>query len=158
MFGEDEATPNYKKFFNFIKSTKCERTNVALREEFLHHDATTKANIFNQQFASVFTEEDMDNLPDLGISPTPKMNKITINKEGAHNLLQHLKPKKATGPDDLPAKFLKEFSIEISPLISFIFQASLDQGQIPSGWKQARVAPVFKKRDRGQPANYGPSH
>jgi hypothetical protein len=29
MFGEDEATPNYKKFFNFIKSTKCERTNVA---------------------------------------------------------------------------------------------------------------------------------
>ena len=57
MFGEDEATPNYKKFFNFIKSTKCERTNVALREEFLHHDATTKANILNQQFASVFTEE-----------------------------------------------------------------------------------------------------
>jgi hypothetical protein len=41
------------------------------REGFLHHDATTKANILNQQFASVFTEEDMDNLPDLGISPTP---------------------------------------------------------------------------------------
>jgi hypothetical protein len=38
MFGEDEATPNYKKFFNFIKSTKCERTNVAplKREGFLH--------------------------------------------------------------------------------------------------------------------------
>ena len=83
-----------KKFFNFIKSTKCERTNIAplKREGFLHHDATTKANILNQQFASVFTEEDMDNLPDLGISPTPEMNKITINTEGAQNLLQHLKP------------------------------------------------------------------
>ena len=92
MFGEDEATPNYKKFFNFIKSTKCERTNVAplKREGFLHHDATTKANILNQQFASVFTEEDIDNLPDLGISSTPEMNKITINTEGAQNLLQHL--------------------------------------------------------------------
>jgi hypothetical protein len=77
MFGEDEATPNYKKFFNFIKSTKCERINVAplKREGFLHHDATTKANILNQQFASVFIEEDMDNLPDLGISPTPEMKK-----------------------------------------------------------------------------------
>jgi hypothetical protein len=64
MSGEDEVTPNYKKFFNFIKSTKCERTNAAplKREEFLHHDTTTKANILNQQFASVFTEEDMDNL------------------------------------------------------------------------------------------------
>ena len=47
----------------------------------------------------------MDNLPELGISSTPEMNKI--------------------------------------------FQASLDQGQIPSDWKQARVAPVFKKGDRG---------
>ena len=106
MFGGDEATPNYKKFFNFIKSTKCERTNVAplKRERFLHHDTTTKANILNQQFASICTEEDMDNLPELGISSTPEMNKI--------------------------------------------FQASLDQGQIPSDWKQARVAPVFKKGDR----------
>jgi hypothetical protein len=98
----------------------------------------------------------MDNLPDLGISPTPEINKITINTEGAQNLLQHLKPNKATGPDDIPAKSLKEVSIEISPLISFIFQASLDQGQIPSDWKQARVAPVFIKWDRGQPANYRP--
>jgi hypothetical protein len=148
-----------KKIFNCIKSTKCERKNVApllKREGFLHHDTTTKANILNQQFASVFTEEDMDNLPDLGINPTPEMNKITFNTEGAQNILQHLKPNKATGLDDIPAKFLKEVSIEISPLISFIFQASLDQGQIPSDWKQARVAPVLKKGDRGQPANYRP--
>jgi hypothetical protein len=160
MFGEDEATPNYKTFFNFIKSTKCERTNVAplKREGFLHHDTTTKANILNQQFASVFTEEDMDNLPDLCISPTPKMNKITINTEGAQHLLQHLKHNKATGPDDIPAKFLKEVSIEFSPLISFIFQASLDQGQIPSDWKQARVAPVFKKGIEVNQQTTGPSH
>jgi hypothetical protein len=156
MFGEDEATPNYKQFFNFIKSIKCERTNVATlkREGFLHPDTTTKANI---QFASVFTEDDMDNLPDLGISPTPEMNKITINTEGAQNLLQHLKPNKATGPDDTPAKFLKEVSIEISPLISFIFQVSLDQGQIPSDWKQARVAPVFKKGIEVNQQTTGPS-
>jgi hypothetical protein len=55
-----------------------------------------------------------------------------LKTEGAQNLLQHLKPNKATGPDDIPAKFLKEFSIEIAPLISFIFQASLDQAHIPS--------------------------
>jgi hypothetical protein len=136
MFGEDQTTPNYNLFFNFIKSTKCERTNVAplKREGFLHHDTTT--NILNQQFASVFTEEDMNNIPDLGISPTPEMNKITINTERVQNLLQHLKPNKATCLDDIPAKFLKEFGIEISPLISFIFQASL--GQSSSSFQKRR--------------------
>jgi hypothetical protein len=76
LLGYSEATLNYQFFFNFIKSTKCERTNVASlkREGFLHHDIITKANILNQQFASVFTEEDIDSLPDLGISPTPEMN------------------------------------------------------------------------------------
>jgi hypothetical protein len=54
--------------------------------------------------------KDVFQSPDLGISPT----------EGAQNLLQHLKPNKATGLDDIPAKFLKEVSIEISPLISII--------------------------------------
>jgi hypothetical protein len=75
----------------------------------------------NQQFASIFTEEDMDNLPELGISSTPEMNKITINTDGAQNLLQHLKPNKATGPDDIPAKFLKEksFSLKWSNVCSF---------------------------------------
>jgi hypothetical protein len=90
----DEWRDFYVNFFKKLSwdvvRTCClvERTNVAplKREGFLHHDATTKANILNQQFASVFTEEDMDNLPDLGISPTTEMNKITINTEGAQNL------------------------------------------------------------------------
>jgi hypothetical protein len=77
---------------------------------FLHHEATTKANILNQQFASVFTEEDMNNLPDLGISPTPEMNKITINTKGVHNLLQHLKPNKATGRTTSQLSFLKKLT------------------------------------------------
>jgi hypothetical protein len=38
----------------------------------------------------------------------------------------------------------------------FIFQASINQGKIPSDWKTAIVAPVFIKGDRGQPSNYRP--
>ena len=122
-------------FFDRLKIT----ANIYLTPSiFLHHDATTKANILNQQFASVFTEE--DNLPDLGISPTPEMNKITINTEGVQNLLQHLKPNKATGPDDIPAKFLKEVNIEISPLISIIRSRTnsiwLETGQSSSSFQK----------------------
>jgi hypothetical protein len=57
----------YNKCFKQLNFLFNIRTNVAplKREGFLHHDATTKANILDQQFASVFTEDDMDNLPQM---------------------------------------------------------------------------------------------
>jgi hypothetical protein len=54
---------------------------------------------------------------------------------------------KATGPDSIPARLLKETAKEITPALTFIFQASINQSKIPSDWKTAIVAPVFKKGD-----------
>jgi hypothetical protein len=51
---------------------------------------------------------------------------------------------------------LKETAKEITPALTFIFQASINQSKIPSDWKTAIVAPVSKKGDRGQPSNYRP--
>ena len=34
---------------------------------------------------------------------------------------------------------------EITPALTFIFQASINQSKIPYDWKTAIVAPVFKK-------------
>ena len=39
-------------------------------------------------------------------------------------------------------------------IICLIFQASLDQGRIPTVWKQAYISPIFKKGDRHKPSNY----
>jgi hypothetical protein len=49
---------------------------------------------------------------------------------------------------------VEETAKEITPALTFIFQASINQSKIPSDWKTAIVAPVFKKGDRGQPSNY----
>ena len=38
---------------------------------------------------------------------------------------------KATGPDNLPARFLNEVAREIAPALTVIFQASLNQGTLP---------------------------
>jgi hypothetical protein len=40
----------------------------------------------------------------------PEMNKITINTDGAQNLLQHLKPNKATGPTTSQLSSLKKLA------------------------------------------------
>ena len=70
--------------------------------------------------------------------------------------MKGLNPHKATGPDSIPGRLLKETANEITPALTFIFQASINQSKISSDWKTAIVAPVFKKGDRGQPSNYKP--
>ena len=65
-------------------------------------------------------------------------------------------PYKFTGPDNIPAKFLKETAVQIAPALSLIFQASIDQGILPSDWKEANVVPIHKKGNRFTAANYRP--
>ena len=71
-------------------------------------------------------------------------------------LLRGTNPHKATGPDEIPGRLLKTLSDEIVDSICLIFQASLDQGRIPTAWKQAYISPIFKKGDRHKPSNYRP--
>ena len=48
-------------------------------------------------------------------------------------------------PSGLSARLLKERSSEISPMLALIYIESLAQDSVPQDWRQANVAPVFKK-------------
>jgi len=87
-------------------------------------------------------------------SPLPDVSPITIHHEGAAQLLLNIQPNKASGPDNLPARFLKEVANQIAPVLSVVFQASLDQGCLPDIWKTAAVVPIYKKGSRTNPSNY----
>ena len=78
----------------------------------------------------------------------PDIEPLRIDINGVVELLKNLKPHKAFGPDEIPAYLLKETSKEITPVLTFTFQASLQQSSIPSDWKKATVVPLFKKGDR----------
>ena len=75
---------------------------------------------------------------------------------GAYKLLHGLNQHKATGPDEISTKFLKEMAAPVTPALTFIFHASLNQGQTPEDWKLANVSPIFKKGNKSKPANYRP--
>ena len=44
----------------------------------------------------------------------------------------------------------------VAPALTIIFQASLNQGQVPDDWRSAYVTPVFKKGDKAKASNYRP--
>jgi len=67
-----------------------------------------------------------------------------------------VKPSKASGPDAIPCRVLKQTTHEIAPILADIFNCSLSTGILPRDWKSANVALVFKKGNtnlRELPAN-----
>lgn len=108
----------------------------------------------NKQFASVFTIEDKSNIPLLESSPHPDIPDINISEEGVLKQLRQLNPRKASGPDGIPARLLKEMAVELTPMLTMIFQASIHQSTVPDDWNKALVIPAYKRGDKSNPANY----
>ena len=74
------------------------------------------------------------------------MGDITVDPKGVAKLLDGLNVHKASGPDGLNARVLKECSNEISSILALIYNESLARGDVPDEWRQANVSPVIKKR------------
>ena len=147
-----------KRFWSFIKSKRKDTCGVSpLRDNgLLISDAKGKANILNNQYSSVFTDQDGSHLPPLGPSPYEPAPDITVTPEGVEKLLARQKPNKASGPDKISPLLLKNLAKQLAAPLASIFQASRHQGQVPRQWKDALVSPIFKKGDKHSAANYRP--
>ena len=147
-----------KNLFSYIKTQKKDNSDIPpLRKNgMLQSDTTTKANILNEQFQNAFTTITDTPIPDKGPSPHPTMPDFNITLEGVEKLTKNINPHKASGPDEINGRILKECSSSISPILTTIFQKSLSSGTIPLDWKHANVCPVYKKGDKHNPINYRP--
>ena len=114
-----------KKLYSFVKDKKCDNSGIAplKKDGITHNDASTKSEILNGQFLSAFTTEDTSCFPDLGTSNYPDAPEIHVNPNGVRKLLRNLKPHKATGPDDISPRFLKEMADPLTPILTLIFSA-----------------------------------
>ena len=146
-----------KRFWTYIKGKRNEQCGVPslVKNHHTFSDNTSKANILNNQFSSVFTTDD-DCSTMFDGHPYPAIPTIQIDTLGVTSLLSNLDPHKAPGPDGIPPRLLKETSSSIAPVLTLIYKASLNQGKLPSDWKRAFVVPIFKKGSRTDPSNYRP--
>ncbi|MBA1446886.1 MAG: endonuclease/exonuclease/phosphatase family protein [Gammaproteobacteria bacterium] len=143
--GESLKT-NPKRFWSFIKANKREYVGIPTlqaNDQPITNDHD-KANTLNNQFSSVFTQE-IYPIPQLAPSTYPNIPTLEIGIEGVLKQLKHLNQNKATGPDELPGRVLKETAAEIAPIITHIFQQSYNTCKLPDDWLQALVTPIHKK-------------
>ena len=81
-----------------------------------------------------------------GPSPYREMSITQFTQPGIDILLKNINQTKATGPDELPARILKETANEIVGVLSVIFQQSYEDGTVPSDWLTARISAIYIRK------------
>ena len=101
-----------------------------------------KAEEFNGQFTDVFDENKHTQVPLLDRS-APFINDIADSTDGVIKLLKGLNSSKASVPDELHPRVLKELATELGPVFAHLFQQSVDTGEIPKGMVSCKYLPPF---------------
>ena len=102
-----------KPFWRYIKFRKQDSVGIAPIKQggASHTDANMKATLLNQQFKSVFTPRNPNNQVLRLDGPSfPSLRPLIISTIGVQELLCKLNVKKASGPDNISCKILRELS------------------------------------------------
>ncbi len=121
-------------------------------------DAHLKANVLNNYFRDQTLLDDTLSppLPELPGLPHLPLETIIISPEEVSSILKAAPIGKASGPDAVNNKILRELSTQLSEPLCDLFNASLAASYFPESWKEANVSPLFKSGDPSMTNNYRP--
>ena len=89
--------------------------------------------------------------------PCPtKHNNTQCHAADVKCILARLDLSQATGPDEIPARVLKECSAELAPPVTRLFVTVLTSSNQPSSWTLDRASPVHKRASISQSRNFQP--
>jgi hypothetical protein len=77
-------------------------------------------------------------------SAQKEFNFSDIHIQEVLNKISKLNTSKSVGPDNIPAKLVKDSKDVVAPFLTLIFNASLSNGIFPDDFKIARVSPIHK--------------
>ena len=157
MAGHVKLKP--KLFWKYAKSRLKSRQSIPSLTKPDGSKATSakdKAQALNDFFTSVFTDENLHNVPSM---PTTQiieaLSTIEITPYIVKSKLDSLNPNKSPGQDGWHPHFLKELSDAICIPLSILFTKSLKEG-VHGNWRKAIITAIHKKGMKCLPENYRP--
>ena len=119
-------------------------------------------NIFNQYFvnvgsnlASTIHTNDLNPINNLGDRHQNSFSFMATTPQEVFNTIKKFDNKKSS-LNNIPIFILKKISYIISPLLSDIFNHSINDGIFPEKLKTGRVTPIHKEGDLNDVSNYRP--
>ena len=77
--------------------------------------------------------------------PPPYVSEhLLVTQHEVYHALSSINTGKAAGPDNIPNKLLRDFALELAPVVQDIYNQSLKDGNIPLLLKSSIVNPIFK--------------
>ena len=147
---------NYSKSFRKFEI----RWDLKSNREHIISDGFQIAEVLNEYFSSVFTAEDISSLPvpftKFDGNKSEHLEQLFVTPEMIAKHIKKMKDSTSPGVEGIPPKLLKEIVEQISTPLAKVFNLSLEEGIVPSEWKEANITPLFKKGSRNKPDNYRP--
>ena len=164
LLADVKTTAEYWNLLSKANNPKLRKAIGPLKREdgSLAVDDKEKSNLVNNFFSNIGEKLAGSFQPqypsDLATSTkiVPCVNNIALLPLAIERKLANLKTNKATGPDDISPKIVKEAGDALLTPLMFLCNMSLKDGYVFSQWKTARVNPVFKKDDETEIGNYRP--
>ena len=162
------AKKNPRAFWSYIKSKRSNRQSVGPLSDggTLLTDDEKQAEVLNAYFTSVFTKEDLHDLPSMdpmydgeSLQSTPfsaEIVKDKIENLRSSDKIENLRSSAAPGPDGICPRVLQGVVDVISAPLAAIYTKSLEEGMVPEDWKCANITPIFKKGSKASAGNYRP--
>ena len=160
-FGTNNPRLYWKTVKMLVKQKSSNCDNIAILQDpitnqYLSSDIE-KANILNDYFTSISTIDDqMTSLPQFNLKTQASLHNFYITNENITDVLSNLSINKATGPDSISHRMLKETSQTVCNPLRIIFNRSIQEQKYPDTWKLANVMPLFKKGEKHKVSNYRP--
>ena len=154
-----DVKKNPKAFYSYLKSKTSNRQSVGplKKDGKVVSDDEEQADILNQFFASVFTEEDLSNLPQLGpFEKGEPLSNVQFTEEKIKEKIEKLRSSAAPGPDGICPRVLQGVVEAITGPLAIIYTRSMEEGIVPTDWRTANITPIFKKGSKSAAGNYRP--
>lgn len=159
LVNENPSSAKWWHTVNQISGIKGTEHSIPplIKDDTVLFDDFEKSSEFNSYFAGQSKVNDAGKaLPNFTPHTEQKIESIILNESEVEDVLSILNSSKASGPDLVSPRVLKEGASVLKYPLCKLFNQSLTTSIYPSSWKKANVIPVYKNNKPNEVKNYRP--